>query len=261
MSSSRTIHKKEKEKIQKQRKITDFLLDYLFSPILFFFLMFITATIFIWFASTGIQRLQSLSVLLLFGSIITIIFFIFKDKYKQLKKKDKENDGSWGKGATGEEHVENLLRQLPENYLVINDFQTNEKGNVDHIVIAPAGVFLIETKHTSGYYSVGENSLLRNGKKMKKNYLKQVWAQSKYWRKAFKNFFNKGYSVPIYSHLVLLNTKWVDKKVFVLAEKWRMRISVGDYILKNLLQYGNKKRLNSEQQHQIYDFIQLMNKK
>src|SRR5262245_42790688 len=49
-------------------------------------------------------------------------------------------------GATGEEHVGALLGQLSHSgWRVIHDASLG-RGNVDHILIGPGGVFTVETK-------------------------------------------------------------------------------------------------------------------
>jgi len=59
------------------------------------------------------------------------------------------------RGAMAEEHVGGLLDQLDvERWRVIHD-ATLGRGNVDHIVIGPPGVFTIETKSHPGPVRVG----------------------------------------------------------------------------------------------------------
>ncbi|HEV2981840.1 MAG TPA: nuclease-related domain-containing protein [Solirubrobacteraceae bacterium] len=52
------------------------------------------------------------------------------------------------RGATAEEHVGGLLDQLA-GWRVIHDASTGH-GNVDHVIIGPAGVFTVETKSHPG---------------------------------------------------------------------------------------------------------------
>jgi len=66
-------------------------------------------------------------------------------------------------GALGEQKVVKELGKLPDDHILINDFTCkfqraiyNKRGNdyiksiqIDHIVVAPSGVFLIETKNWS----------------------------------------------------------------------------------------------------------------
>jgi hypothetical protein len=59
------------------------------------------------------------------------------------------------RGAVGEEHVGRLLERLPRgDWRVIHD-ATFGHGNIDHIVIGPAGAFTIETKSHPGPVRVG----------------------------------------------------------------------------------------------------------
>lgn len=261
MSSSRKIYNRKKKRLNLFDKISRsyFLIAFSFMFFLLFFVLL--ALILSLFLHDYSNQMFLISITLILGGVILFFYVFFLDDKEETKQWRKEDNGSWGKGATGEEHVENLLRHLPDNYLVINDFQTNEKGNVDHIVIAPAGVFVIETKNTSGHYSAQNNELLRNGRSMKKDYLKQSFAQMKYWRGALKHRFQGKPFINVYGRLVLLNTRWVDDKAMALAKRYGLRICMNDYILKNLRDYGSKKYLKPEEQNKIYDFIQLMNKK
>lgn len=59
------------------------------------------------------------------------------------------------RGASGEEHVGELLDELPGgDWRVIHDAMLGH-GNVDHIVIGRAGVFTVETKSHPGPVRVG----------------------------------------------------------------------------------------------------------
>lgn len=59
------------------------------------------------------------------------------------------------RGASGEEQVGALLDGLPqEQWAVIHDASLGH-GNVDHILIGPAGVFTVETKSHPGPVRVG----------------------------------------------------------------------------------------------------------
>jgi hypothetical protein len=56
----------------------------------------------------------------------------------------------WFTGASGESQVSQALKELePLGYTVINDVDMG-RGNVDHVVVGPTGVFAIETKNRLG---------------------------------------------------------------------------------------------------------------
>jgi len=56
------------------------------------------------------------------------------------------------KGFEGESDVTELLNShLPDDYYLINDVVTKEGyGNIDHVVLSPSGIFVIETKNWKG---------------------------------------------------------------------------------------------------------------
>lgn len=84
------------------------------------------------------------------------------EELKRARKRVKHNH-SYFLGAKGELRVIKELEKLPDNYIVINDYKKRfsnaiyrkKKGDyiktiqVDHIVIGPTGIFVIETKNWS----------------------------------------------------------------------------------------------------------------
>jgi preprotein translocase subunit SecG len=62
--------------------------------------------------------------------------------------------GTWSLGAEGEETVATHLSLLGYPYRVIHDVVLpGMTGNIDHIVLGPNGVFVIETKNNNGFIS------------------------------------------------------------------------------------------------------------
>lgn len=65
------------------------------------------------------------------------------------------------KGKYSEKLVNNKIQELPEEYVVFNDLLFESNGystQIDHIVVSPYGVFVIETKGYKGWILGGENS-------------------------------------------------------------------------------------------------------
>jgi hypothetical protein len=76
----------------------------------------------------------------------------------------------WRRGASGEEHVGRILDGLArDGWLAIHDVNTG-RGNIDHILVGPAGVLSIETKSHPGRIRVDA---------IDERMLKQAYAQSK----------------------------------------------------------------------------------
>ena len=55
------------------------------------------------------------------------------------------------KGAVGEQSVAELLARLPDDYVLLNDLVLpGHPGNIEHVLIGPCGVVVIETKRWAG---------------------------------------------------------------------------------------------------------------
>ena len=77
------------------------------------------------------------------------------------------------RGAAGEIQVGNLLTNLPDEFCVINDLFT-PNGNIDHVVVGPTGVFVLDAKAWRGVVaSDGKGELLLNGQPTDKPYVRQ----------------------------------------------------------------------------------------
>jgi hypothetical protein len=67
--------------------------------------------------------------------------------------------GTWSLGAEGEEKVAGHLGLLGDPYRVIHDVVLpGMTGNIDHIILGPNGVFVIETKNNNGFISCNGDS-------------------------------------------------------------------------------------------------------
>ena len=89
------------------------------------------------------------------------------------KKRAKDAD----RGAEAEEKVAIQLNDLPKGYHAFHDIAFNG-FNIDHVVIGPGGIFLIETKSHRGKVDANGDALLLNGKPPIKDFLKQTWSQT-----------------------------------------------------------------------------------
>src|SRR5580658_2118946 len=55
--------------------------------------------------------------------------------------------GRWGRGAGGEVATAQLLSRLPRRFVVLHDRHApGSRGNLDHIVIGPSGVWVVDSK-------------------------------------------------------------------------------------------------------------------
>jgi hypothetical protein len=63
-------------------------------------------------------------------------------------------------GFEGEKQVTKVLSSLSDDYFLINDVQlvAGKRSNIDHIVLGPTGIFVLETKNHSGKIICYEDS-------------------------------------------------------------------------------------------------------
>lgn len=90
---------------------------------------------------------------LIFGGIV--LFLALSHTLK--KQENKANMGKIQSGRSGEQFVTKLLREdLPDSCYILNDVDVSDgsrSAQNDHIVLSPAGLFVIETKAYSGTLS------------------------------------------------------------------------------------------------------------
>jgi hypothetical protein len=70
----------------------------------------------------------------------------------RLRFRPSEAARSWQRGAAGERHTARLLDRLTrDGYVVFHDLAVpGSPANVDHLVIGPSGVFVIDSKQWTG---------------------------------------------------------------------------------------------------------------
>ncbi len=82
---------------------------------------------------------------------------------------------SYFKGAQGEEQVARALHLLPAGYTVFHGLLLRGAStDLDHVVVGPSGVFVIETKNWSGSITVSGQTILYDGKTPDRSPLEQV---------------------------------------------------------------------------------------
>ena len=76
-------------------------------------------------------------VLLFIAFIISFYFF--------------ENAWKYRRGIAGEELVEESLQELSDEYFLLNDITLPQtRMNIDHLILGPNGIFVIEAKNYDG---------------------------------------------------------------------------------------------------------------
>lgn len=91
--------------------------------------------------------------------LVAIIFALAKKSKRQRKLKEKQRQKpskAQYKGQLGEKHVNQLVSTLPkESYKLYADlYAKHDNGKItqiDHVVVSPYGIFVIETKNYAGW--------------------------------------------------------------------------------------------------------------
>lgn len=73
----------------------------------------------------------------------------------------------WEQGAEGEEAVARALESLPAGWVVLHDlpWPGRQRANLDHVVVGPGGVFVIDAKNWTGRIEVRDQVLVQNGRR------------------------------------------------------------------------------------------------
>ena len=90
--------------------------------------------------SWNLVRWDVIASMFAFGAAIMMAWGVF-DYIRHYKKREQAKDGWIAEQVTGQQ----LNRLIAQGCVVLHDLPT-EVGNIDHVVIAPRGVFAVETK-------------------------------------------------------------------------------------------------------------------
>lgn len=89
-------------------------------------------------------------------------------------------------GVYGENQVAHELNRLPQDFKIIHDI-TTAAGNLDHVVVGPSGVFILDAKNWRGVVSSdAKGELLLNQKPIHQPHIKQFTARIVHVKKQIK---------------------------------------------------------------------------
>jgi hypothetical protein len=124
-------------------------------------------------SSLPVLTLTPASSLLLSVALVLLMLLVARVAFRRMDELEKERK-SLRNGAAGEKSVAHTLSKLPDDFRVVNDVQT-PTGNLDHVVIGPTGVFVIETKACRGIIGAdGKGELTLNGKPARKAHVNRL---------------------------------------------------------------------------------------
>ena len=95
--------------------------------------------------------------------LLCIIWLVERFGFRKLEEIEKKR-AAMRKGAAGENIVAQKLKDFPEDFCIINGL-TTPFGDLDHVVVGPTGVYILDTKNWKGVVAAdGKGELLLNGK-------------------------------------------------------------------------------------------------
>lgn len=188
---------------------------------------------------------KSLDVCYLAFVVIVVIFIsavVWMRRHKSFLDEKLHEARVWHRGYEGEQVVGNLLEsQLSDKFHVFNDVRFPGRiANIDHIVVGPSGIFVLNTKNWRGSVAWAEDgtTLLWNGEPDKKNTIKAAIADAldvhdKLKALTSRDFFVKPILVfPLAKVTPRLNTP--------------VELQQDDYLIDKRLNYIDKRTLLSE---------------
>lgn len=145
----------------------------------------------------ALLTLYGLFTLLTSGSYAFIVFggfVLFLGMAHAMKRSENEDAADKiAAGRSGEEFVSDLLEEnLPDDFYLLNDVDVTSGGRTaqnDHLVVAPGGIFLVETKAYAGTLTgTAEAENWTQNKENETNKVTNPVAQSAYHREVLEDF-------------------------------------------------------------------------
>ncbi len=186
-------------------------------------------------------RLPPTSSLPLFAALLLLMWLVPKLTFRRMDELAKERE-SMRKGAAGEKSVAHTLSKLPDEFRVLNDVQT-PTGNLDHVVVGPTGVFVVETKNWRGIVGAdGKGELTWNGKALKTAYVKKFVGRVTGTRERVE-VLAPGV-VSFFRALMVFTSAWVDAKFGTTGRAYCIR---DDRLVKHIVDNKPEKRLSAQE--------------
>lgn len=174
-------------------------------------------------------------------ALLLLMWLVGSRAFHRLDELERERE-SMRKGAVGEKSVALTLSKLPDEFRVVNDVAT-PTGNLDHVVIGPTGVFVIETKNWRGIIDAdGKGELTWNGKGLKTTYVKKFLARVMEGRERVQ-VLAPGLDV-YFKGLIVFTSAWVGAKFGTTGRAYCIR---DDRLVKHIVDNKPDKRLSAQE--------------
>ena len=165
------------------------------------------------------------------------------------------------KGIVGEERIEEVLRNYPDDYILVFNYEIPEPriGDIDALLISPKGIFILESKNYNGTFRLSGSDLYKKTRfRTYKLLIKDVIGQTKRQKETLERYLkNNGIEIPIYPFLVFTSNHF-----FVEQPSPQTEIFVTHYKLlpHEIYKFENLPNYSSELQEKILKALGLENK-
>jgi hypothetical protein len=145
------------------------------------------------------------------SAFLLLISLIGRIVTRQMGEHEKERL-NFLKGATGEQAAARKIDDLPDDYCVIHDLAT-PFGNLDHVIVGPTGVFILETKNWKGTIAAdGKGDILCNNTPPGKATIKPLIARMMSVRDKVKTLCDAKQDLPYFDALLVFPSAHVEAK-------------------------------------------------
>ncbi|WP_210428927.1 nuclease-related domain-containing protein [Nocardioides eburneiflavus] len=88
-------------------------------------------------------------------------------RQREMAERLQRSAALWERGAEGEVAVARALEALPDGWVVLHDlaWPGRKRANIDHVVVGPGGVFVVDAKNWSGRVEIRDQVLMQNGRR------------------------------------------------------------------------------------------------
>jgi hypothetical protein len=165
------------------------------------------------------------------------------------------------KGIEGEERIEEVLKNYPDDYILVFNYEIPEPriGDIDALLISPKGIFILESKNYNGTFKLSGSDLYKKTRfRTYKLLIKDVVGQIKRQKEALERYLkNNGIEIPIYPFLV-----FTSDHSYIEQPSPQTEIFVTHYKLlpHEIYKFENLPNYSSELQEKIIKTLNLINK-
>lgn len=180
-------------------------------------------------------------------AFLLLIFLVSRIVTRKMEVYERERL-NYLKGATGEQAVAKKIDDLPDEYYVIHDLAT-PFGNLDHVVVGPTGVFILETKNWKGIITAdGRGGILHNNTPPKKATIKPMLGRMMKVRDKVKTLCDAGQDLPYFNALLVFSSARVEAKW---GQTGKVRCITDEQIWHCIVEVTYESKLSEQQIEQL----------